>query len=585
MEKRGLSLAEIQEVPQNTLILLAGPPGAGKSTFCDQVVLNGLAMDKPVIFVTTEQRPSQVATRLRERGLGESSPEVMSFVDAYSQTVGVETPERPDTTYANCMDLNSISIATTKLQERMGQRGILLVFDSLTSPYLLSGPEVTRFMRLFLSKFTAEGNGVLALLDEGCSKPEDLVGMMSIADGVIKMEIKEKSRIVNVVKHPRLAPTSIETPMTWSPLLPHQRFDPRVLKGKMQQIFSAPAKPLRTEMQDDFINVFWKNLASWSGMLWDPKRFPVMAYELDKEAHATVRQLISLLPWHMKVLFKLLMPSSLSEVKDWKRFNSRMSETLERQGYGTFEYLEEISQKDEHYARMYENCSCWGFDNVGAALGFHFCGEGAGTFVGMEKEERDWNVMETKCIGLGDPYCEFKAVPGHISELKESLESIDSSIVGKVHDRLMDQLVGFLVHGKPLPERPTMGSRIFFEEMHHVTGVPALFSERYRVALRMGGAKAGKEVGEHLMQAGMMGDEAVKRVVNFMRYCNVGKIDMGETIKIVENCETFGLQTGEPSCFFTTGFLNGLFSAVSNQHVREIRCIAAGDPYCEWEII
>jgi predicted hydrocarbon binding protein len=45
------------------------------------------------------------------------------------------------------------------------------------------------------------------------------------------------------------------------------------------------------------------------------------------------------------------------------------------------------------------------------------------------------------------------------------------------------------------------------------------------------------------------------------------------------------LKTGELSCFFTTGFLNGFFSAVKNQHVREIKCIAMGDPYCEWEIL
>ena len=37
--------------------------------------------------------------------------------------------------------------------------------------------------------------------------------------------------------------------------------------------------------------------------------------------------------------------------------------------------------------------------------------------------------------------------------------------------------------------------------------------------------------------------------------------------------------------FLTTGFLNGFFSVVKNQHVREVKCIAAGDPYCEWEII
>jgi predicted hydrocarbon binding protein len=113
------------------------------------------------------------------------------------------------------------------------------------------------------------------------------------------------------------------------------------------------------------------------------------------------------------------------------------------------------------------------------------------------------------------------------------------------------------------------------------------------MALRMGGAKVGKEVGEHLMAAGVTGEEAIKRVIDFMVYCQVGKITLrprsgqalGETIRMRENCETFGLTTGEPSCFFTTGFLNGLFSAIKNQHIREIKCIAAGDPYCEWEII
>ena len=65
----------------------------------------------------------------------------------------------------------------------------------------------------------------------------------------------------------------------------------------------------------------------------------------------------------------------------------------------------------------------------------------------------------------------------------------------------------------------------------------------------------------------------------------MGKITSGDTIRIRENCESFGLETGEMTCFFTTGFLNGLFSAVKNRHVREVKCVSAGDPYCEWEII
>ena len=198
MERRGLSLAEIQEVPKGNLILLAGPPGAGKSTFCHQAVLNGLAVDRPVIFVTTEHGPSEVTDLMKERGMGDLPPSALSFVDAFGETVGATTTERPDTVGANCEDLNSISMAIAKLQEKIGRKDILLSFDSLTSPYLFNKDEVFRFMRLCLTKFASEGNSVLALMDEGCGKEEDVGAMMSVADGIIRMEIRENSRTLNV---------------------------------------------------------------------------------------------------------------------------------------------------------------------------------------------------------------------------------------------------------------------------------------------------------------------------------------------------------------------------------------------------
>jgi KaiC/GvpD/RAD55 family RecA-like ATPase len=279
-----MSLAEIQEVPKESLILLSGPPGAGKSTFCHQMVLSSIAAEKPVIFITTEQSSSAIAALLREKGMGETTPGALGFVDAFAQTVGLATPERPDTIGASCVDLNSISMATTRLQERVGRKDIVLAFDSLTSPYLFSGTEVTKFMRLFLSKFAAEGNSVVALIDEGCGKEEDLGAMMSVADGIIRMEIKGNSRIVNVVKHPKVAPTRIETPMTWSTGFTSENWNPRVVQSEVIAFIAGPGKPLRKEFQDDFINVFWRNLVCWSGMLWDPKRFPTMAYELIKES-------------------------------------------------------------------------------------------------------------------------------------------------------------------------------------------------------------------------------------------------------------------------------------------------------------
>jgi len=90
------------------------------------------------------------------------------------------------------------------------------------------------------------------------------------------------------------------------------------------------------------------------------------------------------------------------------------------------------------------------------------------------------------------------------------------------------------------------------------------------------------------LEAGLNEDEAVKRVLIFLNQCKVGKILVDENIRIVENCESsqtrmFTTKEKVPSCYFTTGFRNGFFSAVKNQHVKETRCIAMGDPFCEWE--
>ena len=549
----------------------------------------------PVIYVTTESGPSKIEESLREMGLGGVLPHPLGFVDAFHETVGLPTAARQDTVNASSEDLTSLGIAISRLQDRMRENS-LLVFDSLTSPYLMSGAGFLRFMRRTLLRLAAEGNAVLACLDEGCGREEDLVAMMSISSGVIKMETEGGKQLLKIVKHPKLRPTRIEVPIEPVRIgLEERVFNPDMLARYLR----GDEAVMRGEI-GDFVNLFWPNLAHWSGMLWDPKRFPMMVYEMNKDDAPSLFKLMkqdealkrAMFPLHRR-LFLRLMPKSFSKVKDMKKLFMGMERSLggpRQERSGIVEYLEDASKTDEHHLRLYECSECWGFDDIDAAMAFYTPPGVAGLIKGFESWkglERDWNAVETKCIGLGDPYCEFKFVPGEIDGLKDSLRK-DVSVIERIHQRLMHHLMENLLHGKPLLERPELGSYVSIHRVTHAMVFPALAGERYRMVLGMGGARTGKQLGESLMEAGLGEDDAVKRVLNFLNQSKVGNVSMDETIRIKENCESsqtkmFTTKEKVPSCYFTTGFLNGFFSAVKNQHVKETKCIAIGDPYCEWE--
>jgi predicted hydrocarbon binding protein/KaiC/GvpD/RAD55 family RecA-like ATPase len=568
------------------LILLVGPPGAGKTTFCQETALKSIPVG-PVIYVTTESTPSEIVEAFQERGLGAEAPHPLGFIDAFRETVGLPSVDRPNTIDVSCGDLTGLGIAIAKMRERVGEDA-LLVFDSLTSPYLLNGAEVVRFLQTTLLRFAVEGNAVLTCIDEGCGKAEDLVAMMSLSDGIIKIEVEAEKRRINLVKHPTLRPMRIEVPMTSTMALHPFAFDPQVGRAFMEATRREDGAWLRKEV-GDFVNLFWPNLAHWSGMLWDPHRFPTMIYEVNRqEPYRMIRDYRSMFPWRMRLLSKVFLPKNLSQVKDMKRMSQFFGAGKEPWDRSWIvEYLDEDSKTDEHHFRVYESYECAGFENVGTSIASHFGPENVGTLMGFEKEDREWYAIETKCVGRGDPYCEFKFVRGDIEGLKESLAK-DSAVIERIHDRLMSRLTGFLMEGTPLVERPRLGRQIHIHPVFHAMGFPHVAGERYQMALRLGGAKSGKEVGARLMDAGLREDAAVQRLLHLLDHCKVGKVTMEDTIRMEENCESmreslFITKREEPCCYFTTGFLNGFFSAVKNQHVKETKCIAMGAPYCEWE--
>ena len=573
-------IQDIQNIPAGTLLLIVGPPGSGKSTFCNQTVLSTIE-EKPIIYVTTESPPSQVAVSLEELGLSKVLPNPISYVDSYHRTIGLSESTRLVVEDASSENLVSLGIAIEKLRRNIA-KDFLLVFDSLTAPYLMNGSPAISFLRKTLLRVSSQGNSVLASFDEGCGKNEDLVAMMSIANAIIKIELENRDKTLNVIKHPLVEPSKIKVPMDYEPKVQfHFNYKLRAHNSAASMGFLRGSS-VRKEVGDS-VHVFWMNLGRWSGMLWDPKRFPTMVYNSNKHLASMIEDIKKNFPWRVKLIYRLYMPKRFSSAKDIKKLWFFASRRIKGNRSGIVEYLEDVSKTDEHYFKLVENDACWGFENVGAKLALGILGGWAGYMKGYESENRDWNIVETKCLGVGDPYCEFKAVPGEIDELKSSLEGLDNAVIEKIYDRLLERLAGYLFEGKPLWERPQLGPFINLHGFNNIMVLPAIESQRYQMAMRFGGVLAGKRIGEMMLNRGMKEDEAERQVVRLLEHCKVGKVAIDETaIRIRECCESVFIEAREPSCFFTTGFLNGFSSTVRNHNLKETKCVGRGDPYCEW---
>jgi predicted hydrocarbon binding protein len=197
--------------------------------------------------------------------------------------------------------------------------------------------------------------------------------------------------------------------------------------------------------------------------------------------------------------------------------------------------------------------------------------------------------METKCIGLGDPYCELRIFPGASDEVKDSLKR-DSETVSCIHQKLIDKYVSHITDSKTLTDRPEFGPDIHLQIPFHTFGFAHMAGDRSQMALRMGGVKSGMDMAERMLNAGMGADEVVTSVLATLETLKAGIVTVtGSRLIIEENIEPlrtwYMTRLRELSCHFTSGFLNGLYQTAFNLRVNECRCVAAGDTCCEWEIV
>jgi predicted hydrocarbon binding protein/KaiC/GvpD/RAD55 family RecA-like ATPase len=595
-----MTLRDLQQIPSSSLIFLTGPPGAGKTTFAALTILEAFSLGRPTIIIAAEEAPTEWKTRLREIGLGDLSKADLCFVDAFSPTVGLSGEDISDVIPAHCADLNSIMMAISTALTRVESTHRLIVIDSLTSPYLLNGQEVTRFTQLYLAKLAAQGESILVLLDEGVARTEDHNALLSLADGILCIHLEGTEQTLEVVKHPVVSPALHRQSLDMDPSLleSFEVLDPDFIHKFSISLFEGKATIRPTV--GDFVHPIWPQLCRTSGMLWDPERFPILHYELAKEDQSETgsEPHLRFVPFKYKLMFRIIralqdigvVPKDFSSVRNMKRlsrlgFPYRTGGMLERSG--RISYQAEASRESEHVFRVDESSDCYLLPGVSAALATHLPPSMAGQICAMERKRRDWNAIETKCIGRGDSYCEISLSPGRMDD-PAALIGKDVDTLERINDQLLQLMAGLITGEAEEPTRPGLGGLVHLHVSFHAFGFPHIAGRRAQTAVRMGGANAGRTIANHLMEFGFAPSEALQRFAAYLERIKVGTVLANETrISIEENVEplrTFYMtEIREPSCFFTTGFLNGFYNVLFNKHVIEKRCLAAGDRYCEWE--
>jgi predicted hydrocarbon binding protein/KaiC/GvpD/RAD55 family RecA-like ATPase len=578
-----MNVSDFYDIPRNSFVLLSGPSGSGKSTFCKETVQYYLKNRTGlVMYFTTESRPDEIIESLLAGGIKASQLERIRIVDAYSETLA----NLPETKYkvavdgADCTDLTGLGAKISKFADLVNITDSLLVFDSLSAPYIFNGEKIIKFLRMNFTRFALKGNRVLACISEGIGKSEDLAAMWSISNGVIRIEPQIQKRILKVTKFPNMKPTELDY----------------VLKGSVEPVTYNLQNPFMAQWFSNFknmqtgnrarqlvpdrVNLIWQQLALWGGMLWD-KRFPTMMYNYGRDLYyqATKEMIPAVVQQNPQIkgkkdlidLVNALMPT--------------LKGTIARLGGGEIYMDEQKTNNDEIHLGWNESDICFSFPNVNGAICYLYSGAIAGTIQASTdylEQKRSWEAVEYMCLGLGDSTCRARAVQAGSDSFTTYIESADDVKIDRVNDRITEQMASYLLTGQPPVQRRRSGEGIHVLQLQKAITLPALSSDTYWRALSMAGVNSGMKLAEYLNDRGISASESINQLGKFLAYANVGQVKFGESLRIVENAETVGLRSNMPICSFTTGFLNGFATVTKGTKVHENVCQTAGGDYCEW---
>lgn len=181
-------------IPKQSIVLLAGGPGTGKTIFGMQYLWAGISKFNELgIYVTTDERPARVRASMQQFGWDIHPYERQrrfAMVDGFTATVG-KSVERERYVVTNPDDIRSLlDVVEAAIDDVRAER---VVVDFVTSLYLTKSASA-RMVILQFKKVLSEAGCTSILISEAPAANRGFGGLGAehVVDGVIRLDLKEE---------------------------------------------------------------------------------------------------------------------------------------------------------------------------------------------------------------------------------------------------------------------------------------------------------------------------------------------------------------------------------------------------------
>jgi KaiC/GvpD/RAD55 family RecA-like ATPase len=191
-----LDQAILGGVPKGSLVLVLGPPGAGKSILGKLYLHGGLKAGDFAFLVSTSETEQAIADTLSQFNWAGGVAEKLRVLDCYSWRLGGKRSKYS----VPLTSLTDVSLTLTKL---FGDSGVKeggnerVVIDSFTDFIKYDGVDKSlKFLDYLRAKLREFGVTGLLLLEEGVHAPRTIAAVEYSTDGTIRMRVSDQGRFM-----------------------------------------------------------------------------------------------------------------------------------------------------------------------------------------------------------------------------------------------------------------------------------------------------------------------------------------------------------------------------------------------------